>query len=399
MGGPNIDPNIFIADPHSFIDQAQAISRAGNPLLAMIPSVQGLQVGAEPTGLRTTGPATTLTQDNRARNTQAILGGLLAGLGQRIQNEENQKIVDVATGMRPPSDLSPSVFAPIGQGLQVFNTRARMMGPVRQAQVDLEEWQKERDLEREVKKAGLMIGPELEKAKAMLPLELEKTARSAIAGKVAEESTRDLKTEVEKRTKALKDEYNQEEVAKNWPQIEKSAMAFAKGVTDPGSMTDQALVRHMLFVLNPEKAKLGNFEEAIHSSESIPDALKGQFVKAATGLSELGPEGRTKAQEFVAREYDIARKQTMKVLKNYALRAEAAGVNPLFINPYGEPLETERLFTFNPADAFKTKAGTEGGPVLPGSPTPIPKADPLGGLSEAEWVARRKKEILDAKKK
>ena len=133
---PTIDPRMFIQDPTEMIGQAEQASRAQNPLLNLLPAIQGLQIGAEPTGLRTTGPATTLKQDNRQRMMQGLLAGVAGGLGQRMQLGQNQAIVDAATGASDGSDLPPSVFAPLSQGMQVFNSRSNMMLPFLKLQMD-----------------------------------------------------------------------------------------------------------------------------------------------------------------------------------------------------------------------------------------------------------------------
>jgi len=142
--------------------------------------------------------------------------------------------------------------------------------------------------------------------------------------------------EQEERLDALRKEFSSLPEIKNYSVVQKSAGIIAEAVKDPNSVSDQELVRYSILLIEPGMAVREGEQRAIASSQSIPQALRGQLAKALAGESALSPEARAGIINLAQRSYNGHKAQYDKALAFYKEQARAKGLDPNRVSYLGE---------------------------------------------------------------
>lgn len=134
----------------------------------------------------------------------------------------------------------------------------------------------------------------------------------------------------------LRKEFSGLPEVKNFAAVEKAGKIITQAVADDSSVADQELVRYSIQLIEPGMAVREGEQRAVASSQSIPEAWKGELTKALSGKSALGPEVREGIKRLAERAYQGNKEQYDRTLKFYQDQALTKNLDPSRISYMGE---------------------------------------------------------------
>lgn len=144
----------------------------------------------------------------------------------------------------------------------------------------------------------------------------------------------------------LRKEYNALDPVKDFQKVSAAADALSGALKDKHAVTDQELVRYSIQMIEPGMAVREGEQNAVSSSQSIPDAWKGQLSKALSGGSSLDDSVREGIKNLAIRAYNAKATKYKTATNFYDDIASSRGyITPgRSISYLGSPAAAESIF-------------------------------------------------------
>lgn len=183
----------------------------------------------------------------------------------------------------------------------------------------------------------------LEEAQAMIPLDAEKAKAVETAKFEAEADSYGYNPKKEQELEKLRKEFSALPEVKNFSIIERTAGIVDKVLKDPNAVTDLELTRYAILAIEPGMAVREGEQAAVANSQSVPDALKGQWLKAMKGESSLSEEARAGIRNLMVRAYEGHKSQYDRTLSYFQGEAAAKGLDKNRISYIGQSSPTSEI--------------------------------------------------------
>jgi len=183
------------------------------------------------------------------------------------------------------------------------------------------------------------------------PIELE-TARIAAtegAKNEAEILASGFNPKKETELNSLRKEFNALPEVKTYSIVEKVAGIVDKAISDPSAMSDLELVRYAILAIEPGMAVREGEQAAVTNSQSVPEALKGQWLRAMNGESSLSAPAREGIRNLMIRSFEGHKAQYDKTLAFYQNEATAKNLDPSRLSYIGSSPEADTILGKNQA--------------------------------------------------
>lgn len=164
----------------------------------------------------------------------------------------------------------------------------------------------------------------------------------------------------EQKIKGIQQAFVQNKDVQDYAQAQKTALAFSKALKDKGAMVDNELVRYSILMIEPGLAVREGEAAAIASSQSIPDAIKGELIKALGG-SKLSDQAREQLKRLGKRALESHKYNYDKALSAAQNEAKLSGVDPSRVSYLGESIDPNELFGTTKVVGGNTYYQVEGG--------------------------------------
>lgn len=186
-----------------------------------------------------------------------------------------------------------------------------------------------------------------------IQIEVDKQRQVKTAGLQAEADFIGYNPQKEAAADTLRKEFSSLPEVKNYGQVEKAAGIISKALQDDSAVSDQELVRYGILLIEPGLAVREGEAAAIANSQSLPDALKGQYGAALNGTSKLGPDAREGLKRLAMRAFEGHKAQYDRALGFYQGEAKAKGIEPGRVSYMGPSMETQQVMGDAAPPGFK----------------------------------------------
>ena len=305
-----------------------------------------------------------------------LLSGLLGGYARSVAQEENAAMTPL---------IGQILQAPASERSGLASSNERLSPLV--AALQFNDMERANKLQDAIQGKGIDLAydPLIEQRKAQMmePLELQKASKLKLQDAAAEQGIYTIgdqqltaeevgildpiqlaakkqqelaKTEAQSEIDAygfnpkkeaeidkLRKEFSALPEVKNFSIIEKTAGIVDKVLTDPNAVTDLELTRYAILAIEPGMAVREGEQAAVANSQSIPDALRGQWAKAMNGESSLDASAREGIKNLMIRAYEGHKQSYDRALGFFQKEAEAKNIEPGRISYIGESTPTDKL--------------------------------------------------------
>lgn len=175
------------------------------------------------------------------------------------------------------------------------------------------------------------------------------------------DSKRDVESKDSDRLVNLRKEFNALEPVKNFAKATQAATALSGALKDKNSVSDQELVRYSILMIEPGMAVREGEQNAMAYSQSIPDSMRGDLLKAWKGESRLSDPVREGIKRLAERAYNSHKGLYEQSYGLYSKEAEMQGFDPKRISYMGEAPDVSSVFgsstSINGANYQKVNGG------------------------------------------
>lgn len=259
----------------------------------------------------------TPTQNIGVSAAQSFIGSLLNSLGANSEAKQLQSAAAILpqlyadpNSVAMPEGMDPEAF----QGLRLSAARENILRGI-----------KKQEMEQSI------IGDILSK-RAGAQIALENAGPMKLAEKTAELQALDASSSPDapnrknaqlnlENVESLRKEFNGLQDVKDFSSVLKAANAMSGALKDKSKVSDQELVRYSILMIEPGMAVREGEQSAVASSQSIPDAWRGELSGALEGGSKLSDKTREGLQRLASRAYESKKSNYDKALGYYQGRA------------------------------------------------------------------------------
>jgi hypothetical protein len=287
---------------------------------------------------------------------QGLLQGSLQGVGK--QRAADAQYADMRAS--PMASLLAGDYAseerPAGMSPRGM-TRDIVMASLAKQNAD-ETAQREASAQIELQKLLMGKGAMFDPVKGLVPVpNLAKIEADAAAEAVGARKSAETKAEADtlgynpkrmEETDKLRKEFSALPEVKAYSIVEKSAKIIDKAIKDPSAVSDQELVRYSILLIEPGMAVREGEAAAVASSQSIPEAWKGEINKSLNSGSALGADVREGIKRLAMRSFEGHKEPYDKALTFYKGQAKQRQLNPEDISYIGESADPAAVFASAP---------------------------------------------------
>lgn len=142
----------------------------------------------------------------------------------------------------------------------------------------------------------------------------------------------------------LRKEFNALDPVKNFAKASQAATAISGALKDLGRVSDQELVRYSIQMIEPGMAVREGEQNAVASSQSIPEEWKGQIDAALSGGTTLRTDVREGIKRLASRAYDSHKRLYDQAFDLYGKEATMQGFDPSRLSYIGEAPDSASVF-------------------------------------------------------
>jgi hypothetical protein len=142
----------------------------------------------------------------------------------------------------------------------------------------------------------------------------------------------------------LRKEFNALDPVKNFAKATQAATALSGALKDKGKVADQELVRYSIQMIEPGMAVREGEQNAVASSQSIPEEWKAKMKSALEGQSVLGDDIRAGIERLASRAYNSHKGLYDQAFDMYGNEAKMQGFDPGRLSYIGQAPSAETIF-------------------------------------------------------
>lgn len=270
-----------------------------------------------------------------------LLSGLLEGMGQDYQTTLSNRLQSALSSglaggsMDDAGYLPPSILTPAKQAASIFKLKQ-----------DLGNLESMREVALEGQKAYLGALGKARGEMAAYEMPAGGEGEGTIGAPAADPSKllNPMLKEQSARGEARRKEFNALQDVKDFSTVLGAARALSGALQDQGIVSDQELVRYSILMIEPGMAVREGEQAAIYNSQSLPQQMKGELIRALNGESGLGETTRAGIRRLAERAYSAKESNYSHALSKYRDIAKREGINPEDIGYLGTAPSIESIF-------------------------------------------------------